>query len=65
MHDVCAMTCMHSSVANLQRVGAGAFFSYSDARSNECCDTVVILGNGAASPVCRDSLFLALFFACF
>ena len=55
------MTYMHSSVANLQRVGAGALFSFSDARSNECCETVVILGNGAASPVCADRLLLSCF----
>ncbi len=46
------MTYMHSTVASLLRLGTGALFSLSDARSNECCDTVIILGNGAASPVC-------------
>ena len=61
MNDVCALTCMHSSVANLQKEGAETTFSFSDARSNECCDTVVMLGTGAASPVCADSLLLACF----
>ena len=61
MHDVCALTYMHSSIANVQRVVAEAFFLFVDARSNECCDTVVILGNEAASPVCADSLLAACF----
>ena len=59
--NVCAMTYMHNSVANLHRVGAGATLPFSDARSNECCETVVILGNGAASPVWTDRLLLACF----
>ena len=61
MNDVRALTCMHSSVANLQKVGAELLYSFPDARSNERCDTVVMLGNGAASPVCADSLLLACF----
>ena len=61
MNDVCALTCMHSSVANLQKVGAELLYSFSDARSNECCDTVVMLGNGAASPVGDGSLLSACF----
>jgi len=49
---------MHSSVATLEIVEAGAVFSFSDARSNKCCKTktVVNLGKGAASPLCADSL---------
>ncbi len=61
MHDVCALTYMQSSSANVQRVRVEAFFSCTDARSNECCDTVVILGNEAASQVCADSLLSACF----
>ena len=41
MHDVCALTCMHSSVAKLQRVGAGVLF-FSDTRSNELCAILLI-----------------------
>ena len=32
MHDVCALTCMHSSVAKLQRVGAGVLFFLTQGR---------------------------------
>ena len=66
-HDECAMTYMHISVANLQRVDAvlSLFSFFSDARSNECCDTVVILGNGSASPVCADTLLFGLLLAYF
>ena len=54
---------MHSSVATLKIVEAGAVFYFSDARSNKCCKTktVVNLGKGAASPLCADSLLSACF----